>query len=101
MLRQELRQLSGAAWALEGLAEVAFLTGDPQRAVRLWAVAAAQRAIAGSEIGEMDRRRVDPLLAELRLSVGETQFNAFWAEGSALSLEEGTAYALGMSIRDW
>jgi predicted ATPase/DNA-binding SARP family transcriptional activator len=100
-LRQELRQLSGMAWAIEGLAEVAALTGDRQRSVRLWAVAAAQRATVGSEMGEMDRVRTEPILAHLRASLGENPFNALWAEGSALSLEEATAYALGVTVRDW
>ncbi|MBX3000845.1 MAG: tetratricopeptide repeat protein [Caldilineaceae bacterium] len=94
VLRHELRQLSGAAWALEGLAEIAALAGDPQRAVRLWAVAAAQRAIAGSEMGEADRMRTESLLAELRLSLGEAHFNALWTEGSALPFEDAIAYAL-------
>lgn len=101
VLRQELRQLSGAAWAMEGLADVAALTGDGERAVRLWAVAAAQRAIAGSEVSELDRTRTDPMLTGLRGSLGDLHFNALWAEGSALSLEEATAYALGIAIRDW
>lgn len=94
VLRQELRQLSGAAWAMEGLAEVASLTGDPQRAVRLWAVAAALRAIAGSGMSEADRVRIEPILAGLRTTLGETQFSALWAEGSTLPLDEATAYAL-------
>jgi hypothetical protein len=94
-----LRQLSGAAWALEGLAEVAAMTGDPQRAVRLWAVAAVQRAIAGSEMGETDRIRTAAIQADLRISLGENHFNALWAEGSDLPLEEAIAYALG--VGDW
>ncbi len=36
------------------------------RAVRLWAKAATQLAAVGSEMGEIDRIRIAPLLAALR-----------------------------------
>ena len=50
ILRYELRQISGSAWAMEGLAEVESVEGDPRRAVALWATAAALRSAVGVAI---------------------------------------------------
>ena len=44
-------------------------------------------------------RATTPAVAALRDALGENDFDAAWAEGAALSIEEATAYALTGSRR--
>ncbi len=95
LLRYELRQISGSAWAMEGLAEVESIDGDPRRAVALWASATGLRTQSGSQLTERDRRAQGRVLAELCQQIGEDAFNAAWAAGASRPLDAAVAYALG------
>jgi len=93
-LRLDLNDIDGAAWCLEGLAEVALATGAPQRAVQLWAVAATLRSTAGSTMSAKDRARYDHALAQARAQLGAATFARLWAAGSSQSLADVAGYAL-------
>ena len=78
---------------LESLAELANDAGSPQQAVRLLGAALAMR-----ERFELARFKVyedsyQALVALLRNALGDSEFDAFWADGAALSPEEAIAYA--------
>jgi DNA-binding CsgD family transcriptional regulator len=79
--------------ALEVLARVAAKEGNYRHAARLFGAAAASRAAM-----EIVRLGVfcggyDEAVSEARNSLGEADFDAAWAEGSMLSVEEAIAYA--------
>lgn len=94
ILRQEMRQLAGMAWAIEGLAEVAIQHNDRPRAVRLLGAAAGLRTTAGAEMDEPDRIRFSEILAELRTSLGQATFESLWSAGYKLSPDAAVASAL-------
>ena len=78
---------------LESLAELANDAGSPQQAVRLLGAALVMR-----ERFELARFKVyedsyQALVALLRNALGDSEFDAFWADGAALSPEEAIAYA--------
>jgi non-specific serine/threonine protein kinase len=94
-LMRELALLLGIAACLEGFAGVAELEEHPTRAVRLFGAAAAIRDVLG--IAPFGDERVD---YERRLAVACTQlggdaFDAAWAQGRAMTVDEAIAYASG------
>ena len=93
-LRLDLNDIDGAAWCLEGLAEVAVATGAPSRAVQLWAVAEKLRSAAGSTMSAKDRARYEQAVAQASEQLGPAQFARLWSAGSAMSLAEVAGYAL-------
>jgi predicted ATPase/class 3 adenylate cyclase/DNA-binding CsgD family transcriptional regulator len=79
---------------LECLAEVGRATGSLQHAARLVGTAHAMR-----ERLELPRFKVydtghEAGVAALRTAMGDSDFDAAWAEGAALSTDEAIAYAL-------
>jgi hypothetical protein len=93
----------GIPFRLRELAWVAEAQGQPGRAARLWGAAAAQhQALLGRPWHDADWRYQpnDPQheLAQateaLRAQLGAAVFDAAWAEGQAMSLEQTVAYAL-------
>lgn len=95
LLRYELRQLSGIAWAMEGLAQIEYVDGDPCRAVTLWAIATRLRTESGAEAGPEDQRNQQRSLETLADQLGQNAFNAAWNDGRKLSLDAAVTYALG------
>ncbi|MCA9863812.1 MAG: tetratricopeptide repeat protein [Thermomicrobiales bacterium] len=93
-LRYELRQLSGIAWALEGLAELDYAEEAYCRAVSLWAGAAAVRKQCGAALNDADRKAQERVLAELCGGLGEQVFNAAWEAGAKRPLDALVSYAL-------
>ncbi len=82
------------AACLEGLAAVAGAQGNAARAVRLWSAAGAIREAIGAPLPPVDRPHQETALAGLRAALGATTFEATWAEGRAMPLEQAIAYAL-------
>jgi predicted ATPase/class 3 adenylate cyclase len=82
-------------WAIEGVAAVALERSSPAEATRLLATTTRTRAELGFAddfyvIGD-DRRA--QTLESARAQLGEAQFEAAWAEGEALSLDEAAEQA--------
>ncbi len=77
----------------ECLAVVACESGGHPDAARLLGAAAAARQSMGSVRFKILDAGVDDLIPRLRDEMGENDFDAAWAEGSALSTEEAIAYA--------
>jgi non-specific serine/threonine protein kinase len=98
----------GSVWSippdLRGLAQVAEVQGQPERAARLWgAVAAQHQALRGRSLPTAQDLHADSLeqtAASLRARLGDAAFDAAWAAGQAMSLEEAVADALAEDRSD-
>jgi non-specific serine/threonine protein kinase len=93
---------AGYVWGLPpclgDLAQVEEAQGQPIRAARLWSAAAAQhQAVAGRPLRaaeDLMSTTLEQATSSLRAQLGEVTFEAAWAAGRAMSLEEAIAYAL-------
>jgi len=84
----------GNAESLRRLAAMAGVQGQPERAARLFAAAAAIRAAIGAPLPPADRADVERDIAAVRAQLDEATFNAAWDAGQKMILEEAVAYAL-------
>jgi non-specific serine/threonine protein kinase len=82
------------AIATESLAMLAFRRADPIRAVRLLSAATRLRDTIRTQPAPADRADLERVLAAVRVQVGSGKFDAAWAEGRAMTLEQAIAYAL-------
>ncbi|WP_156298493.1 helix-turn-helix transcriptional regulator [Mycobacterium paragordonae] len=80
------------AGILECLADVAR-DGDPQQAARLFGAAEAFRRRTGMVRFKVHQAGYESSVAALREVMDEADFDAAWAEGTALSADEAIAYA--------
>jgi predicted ATPase/DNA-binding CsgD family transcriptional regulator len=74
--------------ALEGLAAVVAAQGEPTWAARLWGKAEAQRETIGTPLPPLYRADNDHAVAFARSQLDEPSFEAAWAEGRAMMLEQ-------------
>jgi len=79
---------------LEGLARVAAMQGRPERAARLLGASAALRDEMGTPLSPIVRADHDHASNTVHEALGEDAFEAAWAVGQAMSLEEAITYAL-------
>jgi len=79
---------------LVGMARVAAVQGRPGRAARLLGASAALREEIGAPLSPIARVDHDHASNAAREALGQDEFEAAWAEGHAMSLEEATADAL-------
>ncbi len=84
----------GIAWRLEGFAGLAAKEGQPHRAVRLYGAAQALLDSVGARLDPIDRDGYDQYVIAAREQLGEAAFNANWAEGEALTMEQAVDLAL-------
>ncbi len=112
MLEESLRLLGelgdrrNAAYLLEAWASLAAALSSAQpdgqvgarervqRAARLFGAAGAVRTASGIPLPPVDRSRYERYLAAARAQSTEAVWNAAWAEGQAMTLEQAVAYAL-------
>ena len=92
-LFHDLGDRAGVLWCLAGLAGVAALKEEPDRAAWLWGAAEALRQSVGARTAPAARLTHERLQAEVRKQLGEETFNAKWAEGQAASVEQAIAEA--------
>jgi predicted ATPase/DNA-binding CsgD family transcriptional regulator len=103
-IRLELGERGGTAWCLEKLAEATSLQAQAlpaslrsrgfRRAACLLGAAQALRRPLNSAIDLVDQPGFEQTLELLRAGLGETAFEAAWAEGGALPLHEIVDQAL-------
>ena len=84
----------GVAYALEGLAAVAAQGGQPARAARLYGAAASLRQALGAPLPPNERPRYERAISHLRDLMGQLQFDAAFAAGGALTMEQAVDEAL-------
>jgi predicted ATPase/DNA-binding CsgD family transcriptional regulator len=78
----------------ECLAELADGVGNSQHAVRLLGAASAIRESLGLPLFKVYEDGHEAIIASLRNTMVDSDFDAAWTEGAALSTEEAVAYAL-------
>jgi tetratricopeptide (TPR) repeat protein len=83
------------AYSLALLAGPVGAKGQPERAARL--LGASEAVFEAWRVGPVtaDQLEIDQYMADVRAQLDEAAFEAAWAEGRAMSLEEAVAYALG------
>jgi len=70
------------------------------RAVRLFGAAEALREAIGLLSAPQERADYDARLAATRSRLGVVAFEAAWAEGRAMTLEQAIEYALAIRLAD-
>jgi DNA-binding NarL/FixJ family response regulator len=86
---EALARLAGAA-AQNGVACAASV----MRACRLWSAAATAREVFGMPLRPTDREVYSRAMAAARAQLDKTVWEAAWAEGQTMTLEQAIAYAL-------
>jgi predicted ATPase len=81
------------AECLDGLAAIALHDGDPTRAATLAAAAGTIRTERGLEAGDLSAH-IERAESEGRAALGDDAWDAAYAEGARMTLEEAVAYAL-------
>jgi predicted ATPase/DNA-binding CsgD family transcriptional regulator len=71
--------------------------GQPQRSARLLGAAEGALMRLGAFLQPNDQREIDAMTAAVRAQLDEATFQAAWAEGRALTLEQAVAQALDES----
>ncbi|OBA79228.1 hypothetical protein A9W99_03575 [Mycobacterium sp. 1164966.3] len=88
---------TGGYWRLpdvvECLGRLAAAAGNHQHAARLFGAAEANRQRTGEVRFKIYQAGYDAALTTIRNALEEQDFDAAWAEGTALSTEEAIAYA--------
>ncbi|MFN8496646.1 MAG: adenylate/guanylate cyclase domain-containing protein [Anaerolineae bacterium] len=91
---EEMGQLPAVAHELECCAFIARAQGDPVRAARLLGAAEALRERVGVRMTGMERVEYDDDVAALRGQLPSAEFDAAWAAGRRMTLDDAVAYAL-------
>jgi predicted ATPase/DNA-binding CsgD family transcriptional regulator len=97
-LRRELHDVWGTPPSLEDLADIAGMTGQPERAARLYGAAEALREAIGVPLPPYHRPEYEREVAVTRESLGNQAFAAAYAAGRALSIDEAVAEALAGTV---
>jgi predicted ATPase/DNA-binding SARP family transcriptional activator/catechol 2,3-dioxygenase-like lactoylglutathione lyase family enzyme len=99
-LRQTVGNRIGMLYSLSGLAESAMLHGDAVRSARLYSACEALHQEFGVPITPEDRKRHDDHVAALCQQLGQAHFEATWAMGKSMTMDQAVAYALQPSPAD-
>jgi tetratricopeptide (TPR) repeat protein len=91
---QELGARPASAHQLECFAFIAVAEEEPHRAVKLLAAAEALREKAQSPMTDREHHEYDQSVVQLRTMLAETEFNAHWAEGKSMTMEQAIQLAL-------
>ena len=95
-LHRDLGDKRGVVERIESFGWLASATGDAERATRLLGAAEALRVTMGIvHQGQSDQARHDQSVAASREALGAEAFDAAWALGRAMTLEEAVAVAVG------
>jgi tetratricopeptide (TPR) repeat protein len=94
VLRREMGDKVRIAHCLAGLAGVVGAQGRSAPAVRLFGAAAALLDASGASLNPIGRAAYDRNVAAVHALMDEAAFEAAWAAGQALSLEQASAEAL-------
>lgn len=96
----ETRAYTWLADLLECLARLAAAAGDWARSARLYGSAEATRATTGMVRFRIHQREYDADVTGVKAALDANDFDAAWAEGEAMSIEEAIAYAQKTSAGD-
>jgi hypothetical protein len=91
---RELADKPGTARSLGGFAELAWKQGALKRAVHLWGAAEALRENIETPASPEDRTEYERDIVAAHAQLNEATWQAGWAEGRAMTMEQAIAYAL-------
>lgn len=91
---QAVGNRSAVAHQLECFGFIAFAEEEPERTARLFGAAEVLRQKVDSPMTEAERVEYDRVVAQLRATLSDTEFNAQWAEGRALPMDQAIQLAL-------
>jgi tetratricopeptide (TPR) repeat protein len=94
-LFQDVGSKQGIIECLAGFAKVADRNDQRERVVRLLAAAQALLETIGARFETHDRVEFERLVNAARVALGEAAFEAAWAVGRAMMLEQAIDYAFG------
>lgn len=92
-LAREIGYLNGYHWALLTAAAIAVAAGGHVQVARLLGAAEGLRSLHGLSVDPDDWEAVEGITAAARAALAEEAFEAFLAEGRAMSLEDALALA--------
>jgi non-specific serine/threonine protein kinase len=93
----ELTDKRVAQYSFIGIALVALGSNHPSRAARLFGAADSLREKLGTPLPPSQRNRYDLLVESIRAQLNASTFEKAWAEGRAMTLEQGIEFALNKS----
>jgi hypothetical protein len=82
------------AHQLECFAMIAIVEEEPQRAARLFAAAEAIRELTGHKRTDEEESEEAQFMGRLHAMLPEAEFNALWAEGRAMTMDQAIQLAL-------
>jgi tetratricopeptide (TPR) repeat protein len=91
---RELGSWHGMTTGMAYLAGPLAGLGEPEKAARLLGASDALLAARGFDINLSDQHEYAKYVAEVKFQLDETTFEAAYAEGKAMTLEQAVAYAL-------
>ncbi len=91
---QDIGNRSAIAHQLECFGFLAISDEEPQRAIKLFSAAETLRVKTESPMADNERVEYDQSIAQLRAMLPETEFNALWAEGKSMTMEQAIQLAL-------
>ncbi len=91
---RQIGHTHAVAFTMQVLAASASEEGLPVRSVRLWGAAESVLDALGLGLGPAERHFYGPYFAVARTRLDEGTWEAAWAEGKAMTLEEALEYAL-------
>jgi DNA-binding CsgD family transcriptional regulator len=94
VLSRELGDWASGAYCLEGFAGLAGAKAQGGRAARLWGAAEALRKTIGAPLSSEGRLYFERNMVAARAQLGEAAWEAAFAQGMAMKLEEAVEYAL-------
>jgi predicted ATPase/DNA-binding CsgD family transcriptional regulator len=94
-LAREMKNDKDMAMAMQVLSGSLAAMGEPARAARLLGAADAAMQRIGALVEPSDQSELDRNIAGVRSSLDNATFQAAWAEGAHMTLEQAVAEALG------
>jgi len=93
-LRRELGDVKGLLWSLDAAAALAAVQGLPGEAARLGGACEALAEAHGTAATPTEVAERDHFLAPARAALPAAEFDALWAQGRGLTLDEAVAAVL-------
>ncbi len=98
VLRRDLKSRRGIAYAIDGIAWVAAVTGQAALAARLFGTTDTQFTAMNTHFHPAEQPTHDMAVAAARTALGDTHFANEWTQGTTLSLEEATDLAFQVTV---
>jgi tetratricopeptide (TPR) repeat protein len=91
---QDYGNRPAVAHQLECFAMIAVVEEEPQRAAKLFATAETIRELTGHKRTDEEEAEEAHFMGQLRAMLPEAEFNALWAEGKSMTMEQAIQLAL-------